>query len=151
MITRDTVLSLMNSLNLPDPLVRVYFDEPLWFSWISDEFRIPHEFFSFSAEEQNTLVGDSLVPFWTDTSFLQLRCFDIKRHEFARVSTEKSNYEDAARLNWDSLLVDDFLNWWELEKSDADLIKAAAIVRFPQIQRLLAELKRKRLKCKLVS
>ncbi|KGF71379.1 hypothetical protein DO97_21560 [Neosynechococcus sphagnicola sy1] len=136
-ITRNLAIQTACDIGLPPFVQALVQGEPLPAD-LRSYFGVPEEFFQLSEAEQEVYGQGLLVPLWDDSNFDSIAAYHVPSQQFVRFSPEAPIGATAIiPVNWQQLLLDDFIRLHEAGRSPERLHELAGLFGFNHVDDVL--------------
>ena len=121
MITKNNVIELLKSLELPSYIINLYLTNERH-PQLKYSMGVPEEFFSLTDEEQKS-YGNNAIPIWDNGDFGYVTFYDTRRNGFVRIDVElEETVDDLPVCSYQQIIVYDLYFIWDCEH-DIDILK----------------------------
>lgn len=139
-ITQEQARQNIVKLGLPPIVLDAFDGKPIPYN-LDFQFRCPDEIFCLDLDEQEFYDDGPVTPIWKGTGDLVVAYHhETARQGFFRFNIEGGDEERPEPLNWQQVLLKEFIFLWELERPDEQLRETAKLFRFDYCETLLVEL-----------
>ena len=143
-ITQEQARADIVALGLPQIVLDIVDERELPIPNLDLQFRVPYEIFSLDAAGQAEYVAGRVTPLWAGNSGYTIVAYHHapERRGFFRFDLEGDDPRDTypVGLSWQQVLVEEFQEMWEGERTPEELRALAALFGFAHVGRLTSEL-----------
>jgi hypothetical protein len=143
-ITQEQARADIVALGLPQIVLDIVDERELPIPNLDLQFRVPYEIFWLDAAGQAEYVAGRVTPLWAGNSGYTIVAYHHapERRGFFRFDLEGDDPRDTypVGLSWQQVLVEEFQEMWEGERTPEELRALAALFGFAHVGRLTSEL-----------